>query len=120
MSFKDYTKGQESKRLFNLFVRMLKTGKSVINHEYTAYNKFDQRIVIETSATIRYNSQGEAIGFQGFSRDITHRKLLQNNISESLKEKELLLREIHHRVKNNMQIISSLLTLQVLAQRVCI
>ena len=69
-------------------------------------------LVFEVNATPSKDKTGRFTGDSGIARDITVRKNLENEIAASLKEKEILLKEIHHRVKNNMQVISSLLSLQ--------
>lgn len=68
--------------------------------------------VFPVEVTVNYlQYQGDGFSFS-FAKDITERKMAEENIRKSLQEKELLLKEIHHRVKNNLQVVSNLLDLQ--------
>lgn len=66
----------------------------------------------ETTLSLIRDGSGKPFGYVGMARDVTGRKRAEEKILASLHEKEILLREIHHRVKNNLQIIASLLYLQ--------
>jgi two-component sensor histidine kinase len=81
----------------------------------------DQRIIMPDGSTrwqrwsdrAIFGENGRVIEYQSVGRDITEQKEADETISAALAEKEVLLREIHHRVKNNLAGIISLIDLQI-------
>ena len=74
--------------------------------------KNGQERLIDWSIVQNLDAHGRVAGATGVGHDLTDLLDKQRKIELSLKEKDILLKEIHHRVKNNLQIISSLLQLQ--------
>ncbi|MCX6138455.1 MAG: PAS domain S-box protein [Ignavibacteriales bacterium] len=88
----------------------LRTGGPAVHLEMEIRSK--QGDVRWIDASVIAFEQGGRQTFLGTVFDVSQRKNSEQMIRLSLREKEVLLKEIHHRVKNNMQVISSLLHLQ--------
>lgn len=99
--------GVENLGLFKIFQRVWKTGKPEF-HPANPYE--DQRLGHTWRENYVYKlPSGEIVAVYN---DVTERVEAEKKIKGSLEEKKILLREIHHRVKNNMAVISSMLNLQ--------
>ena len=80
--------------------------------EYQLIKKNGEVLDVLLSAIAERDKAGEIVSSFTLLVDVTERKRAEDKVKASLREKEVLLQEINHRVKNNLQIISSLLNLQ--------
>jgi len=93
------------------YVDVKREGEHLVGEAFTPGIGKDGRYLYARAALL-YDRDGNVSGAIETIRDITESKRAEENLLVSVKEKEILLKEIHHRVKNNLQVISSLLNLQ--------
>jgi PAS domain S-box-containing protein len=90
------------------YLRMISSGKR------EAMVLRDGQRWLEVTVDPLHSGEGRLLGSVHITKDITPRKQSEDRISALLDEKQLLLKETHHRIKNNMSVISSLLALQAM------
>lgn len=112
LDFQSITHPQDLERNLDFVRRMLAGEILTYQMEKRYHHKLGHTIFANLSASLVRDRQDKPLYFISQIENITERKRVEQEIAASLKEKDVMLREIHHRVKNTMQIISSILKLQ--------
>jgi len=84
------------------------------SHEYRMKHKLGREVwVHDQGKIVSFDSEGKPLMMYGTHTDITERKLLELQVERQLQEKSALLKETHHRMKNNLAVLQGLLSAEV-------
>ncbi len=107
----DVFTGEHARQAFNDEMEIIRTGQTLNKEEKETRAGASDVWVLTTKMPLK-DKEGNITGTFGVSIDITERKINEEKINTLLAEKELILKEVHHRIKNNMNSIYGLLVLQ--------
>jgi PAS domain S-box-containing protein len=102
-------------RLLDLF-DAIRAGEHVSHYELDHVRRDGTRFPASVTTSAVLDANGVVVGMSKVIRNIARQKRVEVQLRASLREKEVLLREIHHRVKNNLQVIASLLNIQMTSE----
>ncbi len=98
MNYRRHTDEETAKKLYQPYYELYRTGKPIEILELEAIRKDGTKAIYETSVSLIRDSEGKPIGFRGVSRDITARKLAEEELYRSQQMLQLVLDNIPQRV----------------------
>lgn len=111
-SFQIFVNPQDIPSCLLWLQKVIETGERQDGIEYRVRH-IDGSWYWHTSSAVPLSDEnGSIVGFEGTARDITEKKIAENKIKSLLAEKELVLKEVNHRIKNSMNTLYGLLMLQ--------
>ena len=108
----DFMPPDEAKRVGAIFSEIMANKAPIKDLENWNIGRNGEKFCLLTNGVPILDEAGNLKGYRGVDKNITDRKKAEEQIKSLLAEKELLLKEVHHRIKNNMNVIMSLLSLQ--------
>lgn len=105
---------ENEKGVYNDFVKSVFSGR-IEKREVIRHSRSGKELNIIVNAVPIWQND-EVVAAYGIYVDLTEQKKLEMRIQKSLNEKEVLLQEVHHRVKNNLAVIAGLLDLQIMEE----
>lgn len=111
-SFEDFVHPEDRQICRSFYERVLESGEPQAGAAYRVFHKDGSLRVHASNAAPIHGGAAGTVRCLGIARDITATREAEDRIQELLAEKDLLLREVHHRVKNNLTTVAALLSLQ--------